>query len=151
MEDALISEYARGPERIAEVVIGLPEQTLRRRPAPDAWSIYEIVVHLADAEIVGSDRIRRALADDDARLSAFDESAWGDRLYYHDRDLAVSLDTFRALRRANADLLHRLTEDEWNRTGTHTTNGKMSLRDIVRAYVNHVEYHMRQFENLAGP
>lgn len=150
MEDNLIEAYDAGPERIAQAVVGLPEETLRKRPGPDAWSIHEIVIHLADAEIVGSNRIRRALADEDAQLHAFDESAWGDRLHYGERDFAVALDTFRALRRANADLLRHLSEEEWNRTGTHTTNGPMTLREVVQAYVNHVEYHMRQFAEITA-
>jgi hypothetical protein len=150
MEDNLIAAYEAGPERVAQAVIGLPDDVLNRTPGPDAWSVHEIVVHLGDAEIVGADRIRRALADEDARLVAFDESTWGDRLHYATRDVALALDLFRALRRANADLLRRLSPEEWDRTGTHTERGRMTVRDIVRGYVDHVEYHIRQIEGLSA-
>jgi len=150
MEDTLLAAYDLGPERVTTAVVGLPEETLRRRPGPDAWSIHEIVVHLSDAEIVGSDRIRRALADKDARLPAFDESAWGQHLSYDIRDLAVALDTFRALRRANADILRHIPTEAWDRTALHSDRGPMTVRDIVRGYVDHVEYHLRQIERLAA-
>ena len=34
---------------------------LRKRPAPGKWSVSEILAHLADAEIVGSFRMRLIL------------------------------------------------------------------------------------------
>jgi uncharacterized damage-inducible protein DinB len=148
MNETLLSHYEAGPDRIAAAVAGLPEAVLNRTPGPDAWSIHEIVVHLADAEIVGSDRIRRALGDDDARLPAFDEAVWGDRLRYAERDIPTALETFRALRRSNADLLRRLHDVEWNRTGRHSDRGPMTVAEIVQGYVDHVEYHVQQIDGI---
>jgi hypothetical protein len=144
----LLAEYEAGPDHIEGALAGVPASLLDIRPGPDAWSIHEIIVHLSDAEIVGSDRIRRALADEGARLPAFDESAWGDRLHYATRDLPTALETFRALRRANADLLRRVSDEDWNRTGLHSDRGPMTLIEIVQGYVGHVEYHVHQMEAI---
>jgi uncharacterized damage-inducible protein DinB len=148
MNATLLAEYEAGPDRIEEALAGLPDGALARRPGPDAWSIHEIVVHLSDAEIVGADRIRRAVADEDARLPAFDESAWGDRLHYATRDLPAALAAFRTLRRASGDLLRRLSDADWNRTALHSERGPMTLTQIVQGYVDHVEYHVQQMERI---
>ena len=42
----------KSPKQIAAAVSGLPDKTLRYKPAPDKWCILEILAHLADIEIL---------------------------------------------------------------------------------------------------
>ena len=53
----------KSPKQIAAAVSGLPDKTLRYKPAPDKWCILEILAHLADIEILYAHRIRQMLAD----------------------------------------------------------------------------------------
>ncbi|HMH01125.1 MAG TPA: DinB family protein, partial [Terriglobales bacterium] len=53
----------KSPKQIAAAVSGLPDKTLRYKPAPDKWCILEVLGHLADIEVVYAYRIRQMLAD----------------------------------------------------------------------------------------
>jgi hypothetical protein len=56
-----------------------PEELIRR-PAPEKWSIGEIVAHLADAELAMGWRLRNMLANPGVALTWWDEAAWAERL-----------------------------------------------------------------------
>ena len=40
------------PARLAKLLKGVSPARARKRPSPDKWSIAEIVVHMADTEVV---------------------------------------------------------------------------------------------------
>ena len=52
---------AAAPARLAKLLRGVSPAKARKRPAPDKWSISEIVAHIADTELVGGYRIRAIL------------------------------------------------------------------------------------------
>jgi hypothetical protein len=54
----LLKAYQEGPDRIKSSIVGLTEQDLKASVIPGKWTIAEIVVHLADAEIIAACRIR---------------------------------------------------------------------------------------------
>jgi len=45
-------------KKLNRLIKGVSTAKLHRRPAPDKWSVSEIIAHLADAEIVGAFRLR---------------------------------------------------------------------------------------------
>ena len=47
--------------KLAATIKGLDKKKLNKRPAPGKWAINEILAHLADAELVGSWRMRIVL------------------------------------------------------------------------------------------
>jgi len=72
----------KSPKEIAAAVLGLPDKTLRYKPAPDKWCILEILAHLADMETLYSYRMRQMLADKDPVLAPIDQDAWAKNLGY---------------------------------------------------------------------
>jgi len=74
---------------------------LIRRPAPEKWSIAEIVAHLADAELAMGWRLRNMLANPGVALTWWDEAASAERLGYAQQDASLSAGVFRALRESN--------------------------------------------------
>ena len=71
---------AATPKKLQRLLSRATASKLRKRPAPDKWSIAEIVVHLADAEIAGSWRMRLILGAPGTPVSAFDQDVVGHRL-----------------------------------------------------------------------
>src|SRR5262245_18541520 len=67
------ADTAYAMERLTAEVA--PEK-LRQRPAPGKWSVGEILVYLAEAEIVLGWRVRSILGAPGAPLQAFDQDAW---------------------------------------------------------------------------
>ncbi|WP_217558769.1 DinB family protein [Paenibacillus sp. GbtcB18] len=51
---ALIEEYGRGYKMLREAVEGLTDKEFRFKPALDKWSINQILIHIADSELVAT-------------------------------------------------------------------------------------------------
>ena len=48
-------------KKLERLIKGVPAAKLRKRPAPDRWSVNEILAHLSETEIVGGFRMRLIL------------------------------------------------------------------------------------------
>ena len=140
----ILERFRRGPELVATVMTGAAGAELDFVPAADKWSIRQIICHLADAELVGSDRLRRTIAEDNPTLLAYDQDAWARNLNYARRKTSEALETFRRLRADNYELIKDLPESAYARTATHSENGPMTLLQTVRGYAVHAEAHARQ-------
>ena len=139
---------AAAPERLASLIVGLSSEELSRRPAPDKWSIQELVAHLADDELVGGYRIRMILSSPGTEIQAFDQDIWSRTGRYNRMDVRLSFEMFRALRGANLALLGTLRRDEWDMFGVHAERGVESIRDIAMYYAGHDINHFRQIEAI---
>ena len=114
-------------KKLERAIKGVPTGKLRKRPAPDKWSVSEIAAHLADAEVAIGFRLRLILGAPGTPVAAFDQDAWVTALHYEKRDPRKSIEQFRALREANLALLKSLTPEQWKhcrhalraRTGKH--------------------------------
>jgi hypothetical protein len=137
-------------KKLERLIKGVPTGKLRKRPAPDKWSVSEILAHLADAEIVGGFRMRLILGAPGTAVAAFDQDAWVISLHYSKRDPRKSVDQFRALREANLALLKSLTPEQWKVYGMHSERGQESIEHIVRMFAGHDLNHLRQIEAILG-
>jgi hypothetical protein len=54
-------------------VAGMTQEQLVARPVPGKWSTLEVICHLADFEIVGADRIKRVIVENEPTLFGGDE------------------------------------------------------------------------------
>ncbi len=124
---------------------------MRKRPAPEKWSVSEIVAHLADGEIVGAFRLRFILGSPGAPVVAYDQDKWVTSGHYDKRDPRKSVEQFRVLREANLALLKSLKPEQWKLCGMHSERGQESIEDIVRMFAGHDLNHLQQIEKiLAG-
>ena len=144
----LLERFRRGAELVAVVSTGAAGAELDYRPAPDKWSVRQIVNHLADSEIVGVARFRRVIAEDNPTLIGFDQNLWADRLDYHRRKFSPTLETFRRMRSENHELLKELPEETYQRAGTHSERGRLTLLDLLRIYTEHAEQHAQQIRQV---
>lgn len=127
----------------------LSKKEIRRRPAPGKWSIAEILAHLADAEVVGSWRIRQILGADGTAIQAYDQNVWAETFRYEDRDPRESLKLFRVLRENNLLLLKSVPRKLWENHGMHAERGKETIAQIVRMFAGHDLNHLQQIEKIA--
>jgi hypothetical protein len=145
-----LAVLAATPGRLRELVSGKPADALARKPAPDRWSVVEIVAHLADAEIVGAFRFRAVLGQPGTDLLAYDQDRWAEACRYQDSDIETSLDTFRALRGATLSLLRRISPGQLEHFGIHSERGRESVWDMIRLYAGHDLNHLGQIERLVS-
>jgi DinB family protein len=140
--DKLIDDYAAGPHLLREAVRGMSHEQMAARPVPGKWSTLEVVCHIADFEIVGADRIKRVIAEDEPTLPDGDEKAFAAKLAYHDRDLEQELQLIGAIRGQVARILKTLSDADFARVAVHSTAGPMTLQQFVERAVNHIPHHI---------
>jgi uncharacterized damage-inducible protein DinB len=141
--ESLIDRYARGPSVLAYAIEGLADEPARARPGPGVWSIAELAAHLADSDMVASDRMKRVIAEDDPILQPYDETAWINRLGAHDAPIADSVAIFTANRRWTERILRNCSESDFARSGRHAEQGRITLAELLVVYVNHLDHHLR--------
>ena len=145
----LIDQYKDGYRVIAEALTGATEEELDRRPAPEKWSVREIVHHLADSEMTAAMRLRLLIATERPQIVGFDQDEFGRRLYY-DRPIEASVDAFKSARRTTAEILERLTEEQWAREGTHSEHGRYTVERWLEIYAKHAHNHAEQIRVARG-
>jgi len=149
-EDPLKLQAAT-PKNLEKLLKGVPAAKLRKRPAPEKWSVAEIVAHLADSELVRGFRTRMILGAPRAPIQAFDQDVWVLALHYDKRDVRKSLALFRALREANLELLGALTREQWKQWGLHAERGEESIETMSLMSAGHDMNHLAQIERILAP
>lgn len=145
-----IKLQANALKKLEKLLKGASAAKLKKRPAPDKWSVSEIVAHMADTEIVGGFRIRLVLGAPGTPVAGFDQDAWVTALHYEKRDVRKSFEQFRALREANLALLRSLTPEQCKQFGVHSERGEESVETMVRMFAGHDINHIRQIERILG-
>lgn len=145
---ALIRQYAGGYDEVVSALNGFPTESLGARPIPGKWSAREIVHHLGDSETTSAIRIRRLLAEDNPTIQGYDQDQYATRLRYNERDMNLALEAFRYARANTVPLLEIMTEDDWQRAGTHTESGVYTAEDWLRIYAVHAHNHASQIRRL---
>ena len=135
-------------KKIARLIKGVPTARLRKRPAPDKWSVAEIVAHLADVEIVIGWRMRSVLGAPGTPVQAYDQNAWVIAGHYEKRDTRKSVELHRVVREANLALLKSLSPEQWKHYGQHAERGQESIEHIVRMVAGHDLNHLGQIERI---
>ena len=79
----LTDDYLAGPQLLRQAVAGMSPEQFVARPIPGKWSTLEVICHLADFEIVYTDRIKRVIAEDQPTLFGGDPDLFAARLAYH--------------------------------------------------------------------
>ncbi|HEY7414616.1 MAG TPA: DinB family protein [Ktedonobacteraceae bacterium] len=143
-----IATYETAPARLTMALEGLNDTQMRFTPGEQEWSIHNIVIHLADAELVGSWRLRKTLAEAPTTLQNYDEASWAQQLLYEGQRRDHALALFTMLRTTNAALFRLLPAEAWERTAQHETRGEMSVYDLFLSLFNHVDEHIQQIERL---
>jgi hypothetical protein len=146
-----LAVQAATAKKLERLIKGVSTAKLRKRPAPDKWSVSEILAHLSEAEIVGGFRMRLILGAPGTTIVAFDQDAWVKSGHYEKRDPRKSLELFRTVREANLALLKSLTPEQWKHYGMHAERGQETIEHIVRMFSGHDLNHLQQIERiLAG-
>ena len=155
MDMSLIDQYEACGPKLRKAVAGLSPKELTARPGPGAWSVLELVVHLADSDAIAIDRMKRMLIEDNPPLLYADETAYNDRLLPHEQTLEDALTLIEVSRRQFARVLRKLPAEAFDRAGTHNRKGRVTVGEMVRSYIDHVDYHLdfvrRKRERLNNP
>ncbi len=145
--DLLLQAFDAGQERLVKAVSGLDAKELSTHSRPGKWSVKDIIIHVADAEIMGAGRIRQVFAEPGCTLAGYEQAVWADVLDYSNQvneAVQTSLALFEMLRRATSPLFHRARAQDWSKIGLHPEHGEVTLRNLLELYADHSERHIEQ-------
>jgi len=146
--NVLIKQYGDGFDEVIAALNSFPAKSLGAHPIPGKWSAREIVHHLGDSESTAAGRIRKLLCEDDPLIQGYDQDQFATKLRYNERDMAPALEAFRCARVTTMQLLRLMTEEDWQRSGTHTESGRYTAEDWLRIYAAHAHDHAAQIRRL---
>ena len=143
-----VTILASSPKRLTRLLKGVPAKKMQVRPAPERWSVAEILAHIADTELVFGFRLRLTLGASGTIIQAFDQDAWADYARYAKQDPKVSLQAYRILRERNLRLLKSIPKEMWERYGMHTERGKETVTRLSEMVAGHDINHLAQIEGI---
>lgn len=122
----------------------LPQELLRRQPAPGEWSALECLQHLLDAErSVFPHRVGWLLVEQD--FPGYDPDAQGSRVS-DSSDPAELAGEFERLRAESLLLLEKVTPDELGKRARHQELGLVTLSELLHEWAAHDLMHTVQAE-----
>jgi hypothetical protein len=132
---------------LAQEIEGLSREDLLAFPVPGTWSIQQIVVHVVDSDLMGTERMKRVIAEEIPLLVYADENAWVARLTPEKLDVHQAAQLFALNRAYTAAMLSEQPADAFARYGIHTRAGKKTLLDIVNGFSDHLDGHLVHLRN----
>lgn len=122
-----------------------PLDLLQWKPAPDRWSISEVLAHLADIEQLYADRARRIMAENSPVLQRYDQA----RASEYSRGLpAEHLARLTLVRAGIVAFLKSVPSSSGTRTGVHSELGAITLAELLNEWAGHDLGHLRQIAEL---
>jgi hypothetical protein len=144
--DSATEVLSRTPGTFKALLFGLSEPWVHGAEGPETFSAFDVVGHMIDGE--ETDWIPRAriilAKGEDPRFEPYDR--FRHRARNTGRSLGSLLDDFERLRAANVSLLAswHLTDAQLTLPGNHPGLGRVTLRQLLAAWVVHDLGHVAQ-------
>ncbi len=149
MDRTEITTYLRQvPDLIEEALHGLSDDELCCRPSLDAWSALEVCCHLRDSAEEGGVRVRRLVEEKGPVLEPYDQEAWAHERNYQGDDIRRLRIALRAFWGGLAYQLEGLSDQQWERGGTHPETGPVTVRSCAEDEVEHAQAHLEQLRAI---
>lgn len=135
------------PGILRGLMAGIDEEDARWKPAPDRFSIAEVLAHLWHSEgHCYRLRLDRFMAEERPELEPDDASFHLE--LYRNADPREAFDRFEDQRIANVKLLRTLTDEAGKRVALHRAAGEITLVNMLHEWTLHDLGHVRQVAEI---
>ncbi|WP_107841183.1 YfiT family bacillithiol transferase [Metasolibacillus meyeri] len=136
-----LKEIATYTVRLGETVGSLSDEELEKTYREGAWTVRQLVHHIADSQLNMYQRLKLALTDDNPTIPAFNEEEWA---IQPDTKLPVecSIKMLEGINARVVSLGQTLTEEQLNRVFTHQINGEVPVSAKIAKLAWHEEHHL---------
>lgn len=135
------------PDILRGLMCELSDEDARWKPAPDRFSIAEVLAHLSHSEgHCYRMRIDRFLEEERPEFESDDAQMWLD--LYRDADPEDSFDHFEEQRDSNIEFLRGLEASAGERRALHKEAGEITLAQMLHEWALHDLGHIRQVAEL---
>ena len=149
MLDDVMAILASTPDKLRREIAQMSTKEIKTRPAPEKWSVQEILAHLDDVEEIGMRaRVAAMIEADNPLLPSFDQEQRAEERKYSRKNPTESLASLSRQRKANLKWLRKLKPSQLKRRGTHQKVGELSVRELVTEWAFHDLSHLRQILEL---
>ncbi|MEM8713924.1 MAG: DinB family protein [Planctomycetota bacterium] len=146
--ETLIARLEREGERLAAWLRAQESGEIRWKPAPERWSMLEVIGHLCDEER-DDFRARVGLTlQGVAPWPPIDPEGAVVAGGWQERNPALAIDEFEEERQRSLAWLRGLKNPDWQLTYEHIEVGTISALDLLASWVAHDLLHTRQLARL---
>ena len=136
------------PDILRALMTELTEADSRWKPAPERFSVAEVLAHLSHSEgQCYRMRLDRFMAENRPELEPDDAQMYLDP--YRDADPEVAFDRFEEQREDNIEYLRRLPAGSGDRIALHKEYGEITMSQMLNEWALHDLGHIRQIAELA--
>ncbi len=133
------------PEKLKREIRPMSPREIKTRPAPNKWSVQEVLAHLADVEELGMrSRVAAMVEQENPTLPSIDQEARAVEMEYNKIDPRRSLASLLRQRRANVKWLRKLRPSQLKRKGMHARVGEITVEELVTEWAFHDLGHLKQ-------
>ncbi len=147
--DLFLTRFQATPDVLNALLKDVPLELARWKPSTDAWSMLEVICHLADEDRKDfRPRLQSLLFDEPAGIgiTRIDPPAWVLEGKYNARDLSDSLSDFQIERQESLGWLRGLPADlKLERTAP---DRDISAGQVLYSWLAHDYLHLRQITRL---
>lgn len=135
------------PDILRGLMCDLDEEDARWKPAPDRFSIAEVLAHLSHSEgHCYRARLDRFLEEDCPEFEPDDAQMWLDQ--YRGADPEDAFDHFEDQRETNVEFLRELPAAIGDRKALHKAAGEITLAQMLHEWTLHDLGHIRQVAEI---
>ena len=141
-----LKALADTPKKIRRLTEKWNTRQWERTYAPGKWSARRLLVHLAQAELALTTRVRFAASQDGYVAQPFDQDAW--LLLDDHADGPTALDAYTALRRLNLAMFKGMTPAQRKRAFTHPEYVELTPEWVAAQLAGHDIHHLKQLKQI---
>ncbi|MBM3749679.1 MAG: DinB family protein [Acidimicrobiia bacterium] len=132
--------------RYRVVFANTPQEKWQTPWAPGKWTRHQVLIHVAQWELIFSTRVRMALAIPEYVVQPMDQDPLLD-IEAPFVDVATASAAFDAVRSMNIALIRGLSPETRATVVTHPERGRIDVNDLIVTLAGHAVHHLNQIED----
>lgn len=143
MKNTWIESIQGLPEKLEKATAGISEDQLNLIYRPEAWTVAQVVNHLADSHMNAFLRFKFAMAEDHPHVKGYEENDWAQTVDAKNLNLKPSLDIIRGIHARWTQVLQNMDAKEFERTYHHLSyKSDWTLMSVLNLYAWHSDHHL---------
>ncbi len=146
--DEKIELYGRGIDLLKAALAELPTEAMHFKPDAMEWSVYEVIIHIADSESNAALRARKLIVEPGGVIMGYDQAHWAIKLKYYEHNFEDALNVTRLARKTTYELLKRQPEEVFTHSIIHPEYDEpYTFEKWIDVYSAHIPGHIEQIQN----
>ena len=147
----MIKEIARELSTLAEETAAklklLDKDLVCIKPAPNKWSIKEILGHLIDSAVNNHHRFVRAQAVDNFEFPDYAQDFWVSVQSYNEVPWDKMVELWRLYNLLLAHIIFHVNKEKLKVKCIIGNNNAITLETLISEYLPHMKHHLKQIED----